>query len=130
MDLHRACDCFVSLHRAEGFGRGIAEAMMLGKPTIVTGYSGNMDFTTPGTSALVDHRLRPLGSDEYPFGAGQSWAEPDVSHAAWCMRRMVSDRQWREALAGNGQTLVRATYSPQPVGAMYAAVPGLISGTP
>ena len=52
-DLMAACDAYVSLHRSEGFGRGIAEAMMMGKPVIVTGHSGNMDFTTPGTAALI-----------------------------------------------------------------------------
>lgn len=122
LDLYRVCDAFVSLHRAEGFGRGIAEAMMLGKPVIVTGYSGNLDFTTPGTSALVDYRLRLLNDEEYPFGAGKTWAEPDVSHAAWWMRRFVVDCRLRQRLAEHGRNLVMATYAPAIVGERYAAV--------
>jgi glycosyltransferase involved in cell wall biosynthesis len=122
LDLYRACDCFMSLHRSEGFGRNIAEAMMLGKPVIVTGHSGNMDFTTPGTAALVDHHLCRVGKDEYPFGEGLSWAEPDVDHAAWWMRRLVTDRKIGERLAKQGQELTLATYSPEIVGAGYAAM--------
>ncbi|HYD64565.1 glycosyltransferase family 4 protein [Azospirillum sp.] len=124
LDLYRACDCFVSLHRAEGFGRGIVEAMMLGKPVVVTGYSGNMDFTTPGTAALVDHRLRRVAPGEYPFAQGQLWAEPDVEHAAWWMRRLVEDRHLRERLARQGRRLTAATYAPAVVGAGYAALLG------
>nr|WP_281416063.1 glycosyltransferase family 4 protein [Azospirillum rugosum] len=122
LDLYRACDCFVSLHRAEGFGRGIADAMMLGKPVIVTGHSGNLDFTTPGCAALVDHRPRPVGADEYPFAAGQMWVEPSVEHAAWWMRRLFEEAQLRERLAEQGRRLTMATYAPEVVGAHYAAV--------
>jgi glycosyltransferase involved in cell wall biosynthesis len=122
LDLYRACDCFMSLHRSEGFGRNIAEAMMLGKPVIVTGHSGNMDFTTPGTAALVDHHPCRVGKDEYPFREGLSWAEPDVDHAAWWMRRLVTDRQLAERLARQERELTLATYSPEIVGAGYAAM--------
>lgn len=122
LDLYRACDCFVSLHRSEGFGRGLAEAMLLGKPVITTGYSGNMDFTLPGTAALVDHRLRRVGEEDYHFGGGQTWAEPDIAHAAWWMRRLVSNPDLRERLAAGGQRLSRNTYLPEIVGAHYAAV--------
>ncbi|GLR82646.1 glycosyltransferase (plasmid) [Azospirillum oryzae] len=122
LDLYRVCDSFVSLHRAEGFGRNIAETMMLGKPAIATGFSGNMDFTTPGTAALVDHVVRPLAPGEYPFGDGLSWAEPDVGHAAWWMRRLAEDSWLRRRLADQGQALVTATYAPVTVGAVYAAL--------
>jgi hypothetical protein len=122
LDLYRACDCFVSLHRSEGFGRGLAEAMLLGKPVIATGYSGNLDFTVPGSAALVDYRLRPVVKDEYPFAEGLMWAEPDTDHAAWWMRRLAMDASGRARLATQGQQLARATYSPAIVGAHYAAV--------
>jgi glycosyltransferase involved in cell wall biosynthesis len=122
LDLYRCCDCFLSLHRAEGFGRGIAEAMLLGKPVIVTGYSGNMDFTTLGTAALVDHRLQPVGPGEYPFGDGQLWAQPDVDHAAWWMRLLTADRQTRDQLSSMGQQLTAMTYAPAAVGGGYVAL--------
>lgn len=116
------CDCFVSLHRSEGFGRAIAEAMMLGKPVIVTGHSGNMDFTIPGTAALVDHMCRPVAAGEYPSAEGLIWAEPDIGHAAWWMRRLTADPVLRQTLAGMGQKLVSSTYSPEAVGAAYRRV--------
>lgn len=120
LDLYRSCDAFVSLHRSEGFGRGIAEAMMLGKVAIVTGHSGNMDFTLSATAALVDHRPRQVGRNEYPFGEGQLWVEPDIEHAAWWMRRLVADRSLRDGLSSQGQALTAAAYNPAAVGARYA----------
>lgn len=83
--LYRACNCFVSLHRAEGFGRGLAEAQLLGLDLITTGFSGNMDFCADGKTHVVDYSLISVGEGEYFFGAGQVWAEPDVSQAAKLM---------------------------------------------
>ncbi len=122
LDLYRACDCFVSLHRSEGFGRGIAEAMLQGKPVITTGYSGNMDFTTPGTAALVDHTLVALSEGDYPFGEGQHWAEPSVTHAAWWMQRLATQPKVVQRLADAGRQLATATYAPSRVGEQYRAV--------
>lgn len=84
--LYKACDCFVSLHRAEGFGRGIAEAMLLGKPVIVTNFSGNLDFTHPDNAYLVAQHSIDLKKSDYPWGDGQYWAEPDIEDAASQMR--------------------------------------------
>ena len=128
LDLYRSCDCFLSLHRAEGFGRGIAEAMMLGKPVIVTGYSGNMDFTVPGTAGLVDYRLRRLTVGEYPYSEGQVWADPDIDHAAWWMHRIAENRFLRQRLAVQGQILTTVTFAPATAGFDYAAE--LVAETP
>jgi hypothetical protein len=86
--LVKCCDCYVSLHRSEGFGLTMAEAMGLGKPVIATGYSGNLDFMTPKNSYLVDYTTGavPTGCDPYP--AGSPWAEPDLDQAAALMRRV------------------------------------------
>jgi glycosyltransferase involved in cell wall biosynthesis len=119
LDLYRAVDCFVSLHRAEGFGRNIAECMLLGKPVIVTAHSGNMDFTHADTAALVRVTLRPVGQGEYPFSAGQMWAEPDVKDAALMMQRMVEDATWRETLAAQGTAAIRSRYGPDCVGRIW-----------
>lgn len=84
--LMSACDCYVSLHRAEGFGLTLAEAMALEKPTIATAYSGNMTFMTPENSFLVPWlpgRVPP-GCEPYP--KGDCWAEPDLDAAASLMR--------------------------------------------
>ena len=86
--LMRSCDCYASLHRAEGFGRGIAEALLLGRQVIATGYSGNMDFCTEPRVALVRHRMIPVKKGDYFCGDGQEWADPDLEHAAELMREI------------------------------------------
>lgn len=83
------CDCFVSLHRSEGFGRGLTEAMRLGKPVIATDYSGNMDYCTAETSFLVGHQLVDLKPGSYPHWEGQVWAEPSVSQTVDIMEMLV-----------------------------------------
>lgn len=116
LDLYRACNCFMSLHRAEGFGRNIAEAMALGLPVIVTAHSGNLDFTQWDTAALVPACLRTLAAGEYPYGTGQQWAEPDVAAAAKMMRRMLENEPWRRGLIAQGKRCIEALYSPHVVG--------------
>ena len=88
-----ACDAYVSLHRSEGFGFGMAEAMLLGKPVIATGYSGNLDFMTAENSYLVDHVLTRIGAGSEPYPAESQWAEPDLDHAARLLRSVVEDRE-------------------------------------
>jgi len=119
IDLWHALDCFISLHRSEGFGRNIAEAMLLEKPVIVTAHSGNMDFTNYRTAALVPVGLREVKQGEYPFGAGQHWAEPDIDRAAKLMQKMVQDDEWRHALARGGKCMIERRYSAAQVGAQW-----------
>lgn len=90
-NLVRCCDCFVSLHRSEGFGRGLAEAMYLGKPVVATRYSGNLDFMDDDTAYLVDHTLVPVKPGEYPFPESQVWADADVEQAAAHMALLLDD---------------------------------------
>ncbi len=84
-------DAYVSLHRSEGFGLTMAEAMIVGKPVIATRYSGNLDFMTDENSFLVPYKVGevPPGCDPYP--AGTPWAEPDVDAAARLMRQVVDE---------------------------------------
>ncbi|MFT4197640.1 MAG: glycosyltransferase [Pseudoxanthomonas sp.] len=89
--LQRCADAYVSLHRAEGFGLGLAECMRLGKPVVATAWSGNMEFMTPYNSCLVGYRLVEVGADQYPHADGQRWAEPDIGQAAAHMRRLVHE---------------------------------------
>lgn len=84
------CDCVVSLHRSEGLGLLVAEAMVLGKPVIATDYSATTAFVTPETGFPVNYRLVPVGKDQYPY-AGGHWADPDILHAAWLMRSVQSN---------------------------------------
>jgi glycosyltransferase involved in cell wall biosynthesis len=87
-----ACDAYVSLHRAEGFGLTPAEAMALGKPVIATAYSGNLEFMNESNSFLVPFRLVPVppGTDPYPSEA--RWADPDIDAAARLMRHVYTNR--------------------------------------
>jgi glycosyltransferase involved in cell wall biosynthesis len=96
LGLYNACDAFVSLHRAEGLGLGPMEAMLLGKPVIATGWSGNMDFMTDDNALLVSYAFTPVidAHNEYSptkFTQQVCWAEPDVAHAAVLMRRIVDN---------------------------------------
>ncbi len=116
--LTAACDCYVSLHRSEGFGLGMAEAMWHGKPVIATGYSGNLDFMTPSNSLLVDHRLVPIGPGAAPYPPEGEWAEPDVEHAATLMRGVFDDRRRAAALGRTAASEIRRTHSPDAAGAL------------
>ena len=95
-----SCDCYVSLHRSEGLGLTMAEAMALGKPVIATGYSGNLHFMTPENSYLVDWVKVPIPAGCDPYPASATWADPDIGHAARLMRE-VYERPAEAAAAGS-----------------------------
>jgi glycosyltransferase involved in cell wall biosynthesis len=97
-----AADCFVSLHRAEGFGRVIAEAMFLGTPVIATDWSGSQSFLDETTGFPVACTLRPLRPGEYAYEEGSQWAEPDLDDAAatlWSVRKTPAVAAARAAAA-------------------------------
>jgi glycosyltransferase involved in cell wall biosynthesis/GT2 family glycosyltransferase len=113
-------DCFVSLHRAEGFGLVNAEAMVRGKVVIATGWSGNMDFMTAENSLPVGYALQTIATDIGPYRAGQRWAEPDLDDAAEKMRRVAADRPLRERLGQRARADCAAQLSPPVVGRLMA----------
>lgn len=105
------CDCFVSLHRAEGFGLCLAEAMLMGKPAIATNYSGNLAFMHPGNSLLVDYKLTDIAADNPIYKGGNHWADPSVEHAAALMRQCYDEPEEAAALAAIGQAETREMLS-------------------
>jgi glycosyltransferase involved in cell wall biosynthesis len=109
-------DAFVSLHRAEGFGLGLAEAMALAKPVVGTAYSGNADFLNAATGYPVPFTLVPVRAGEYPDHEGQVWAEPDLDAAAKAMRAIVERPDEARRLAEAGERLIRTNYRPAAVG--------------
>jgi glycosyltransferase involved in cell wall biosynthesis len=115
-----SCDAYISLHRSEGFGRVIAEAMLLGQPVVVTNFSGNVDFCDDKTSFLVDGELVPLRAGDYLFSEGQYWCDPDVSIAAEQLRRTVDDAALRERIAEAGKHRITRDYSVGAVAQAYA----------
>jgi glycosyltransferase involved in cell wall biosynthesis len=109
--LQNAVDCYVSPHRAEGFGLGMAECMYLGKPVIATGYSGNLDFMDRDNSLLVNYRMVPLREGDYPFWQGQQWADPDIDHMAALMRQVFDDREFARRIGAVAAASIRRTHS-------------------
>ncbi|WP_146210688.1 glycosyltransferase [Azospirillum sp. TSO35-2] len=117
----RVCDCYVSLHRAEGFGYTMAEAMMMGKPVIASRYSANLDYMTDETAFLVDGRERYLEIDEYiNVTPGAKWFEPDIAAAADAMRRVWEDRGEADRRAAAGAAFVRRRFGRTALQGLYA----------
>jgi glycosyltransferase involved in cell wall biosynthesis len=90
--LYGCCDVFLSLHRSEGFGRGMAEALQLGVDVIATDFGGNTDFCTGPLAHPVRWRASPVPRGAYPCADGHSWAEPDLEHAAELCRQVAARR--------------------------------------
>lgn len=127
-NLVRLSNCFLSLHRSEGFGRGLAEAMYFSKPVIGTAYSGNLDFMDAECSLLLDYRLVPVAEGAYPFGEGQVWASADVDQAAHHMARLVDDPAFARALGRRAAARIRRDFSYRAIGLNYRARLGEIAG--
>lgn len=111
-----ATDCLVSLHRSEGFGLVPAEAMLLGKPVVLTNWSGNTDYMTPENSVGIDYELVKLGRDYGLYKAHQHWAEPDIEQAARWMRRIAEEPGLGESIGRSARATVESGYSPEAVG--------------
>jgi glycosyltransferase involved in cell wall biosynthesis len=109
-------DCLVSLHRSEGFGFTMAEAMYLAKPVIATAYSGNLDFTTADNSFLVGYDLVPVPPGCEPYDPGILWAEPRIGDAVCQMRLVASDPEIRCARGRAGQGYIQKHFSSEAVG--------------
>ena len=109
-------DCFVSLHRSEGFGLGPAEAMYLSKPIILTNWSGNTDYMTSENSIGIDYELVKLGQDYGPYRAHQHWAEPDVDQAAYWMKKLFTEPALAQRIGKRGQETIKTNCSPEAVG--------------
>ncbi|MFZ0407068.1 MAG: glycosyltransferase [Cyanobium sp.] len=90
--LYGCCDVFLSLHRSEGFGRGMAEALQLGLDVIATAYGGNTDFCTGPLAHPVRCQEVPIPRGAYPYADGHYWAEPDQEHVAELMRQVAARR--------------------------------------
>ncbi len=117
--LESACDCFVSLHRSEGFGLAIAECMFLGKPVISTDWSGTAEFVNAHTGCPVRCTLTTIAQSRGPYAKGQTWAEPDAAHAAEWMRRLFADRALAAAIGAAGRAAIEEMFSPAVIGTRY-----------
>lgn len=116
--LYTEADVLLSLHRAEGFGLTLAEAMAGGLPVVATGYSGNLDFMPPGSAELVPYRLVPIRRTEGDYREGWPWAEPDLEGAAAALRRLALDGAYHRRLAQAGRSAVRQRLAPDTLAAL------------
>jgi glycosyltransferase involved in cell wall biosynthesis len=117
--LESACDCFVSLHRSEGFGLAVAESMYLGKPVIATDWSATAEFVDQTNGCPVRATLVTLDRNHGPYAKGQIWAEPDVDHAAEWMRRLAGDPALAARLGSAARHTIETRFSPAVIGARY-----------
>jgi glycosyltransferase involved in cell wall biosynthesis len=129
LSLIEQSDCYVSLHRSEGFGLGMAEAMAFGKPVIGTDYSGSTEFLSERTGFPVAYRMGPVRRGEYVYCDGQSWAEPDKDAAVEAMRRVFYDPAERERRATAGKAFVEEHYGRPKIGRIAAARLGDVLAT-
>ncbi len=112
-------DVYLSLHRSEGLGLTLLEAMQLGVPVIATGYGGNTDFMKDDSGRLVDFEITDAGPDAGPY-VGHRWAEPDLDHAALHLRELQADSALRADIGERGKLIVAENYSPDAFAARLA----------
>jgi len=117
--LEAACDCFVSLHRSEGFGLAVAECMFLGKPVISTDWSATAEYVNPSNGCPVRATLVTLTENHGPYARGSTWAEPDIAHAAEHMRRLFEARSHAAGLGAAARATMQARFAPAVIGARY-----------
>ncbi len=120
LKLVKGADCYVSLHRSEGFGYGMAEAMQLNVPVIATGYSGNLAFCNEDTAFLVDFELKDVEPGDYVYyQKGQKWAEPDLDHAASMMKKIFDNPELARKKADAAWRLVNKELSTTVISKCY-----------
>jgi len=106
------CDCYVSLHRAEGFGLTMSEAMYYGKPVIATGYSSNIEFMNLGNSFLVDYETVEIAGNYGPYKKGDIWANPSSEHCAQLMQYVFNNYQKAQQVGARAAREIRSLLSP------------------
>jgi hypothetical protein len=123
-------DCYVSLHRSEGFGLTLAEAMLLGVPVVATDFGGSRDFVTPFNAWPVDWRAEAIGPGQEPYPADGVWAAPDVEHAAAVLRAVRADPQEARRRAERAAQDVARDHAPAAAGATMVARLRRLAGLP
>ncbi len=109
--LVNACDCYISLHRSEGLGLGMLEAMYLGKPVIATKYGGNLEFMNDDNSILVNYKLIEVEKDFGPYKKGWLWAKPDICEAIEKMNLVYSDKFFVKEIGERARKTVTKQFS-------------------
>jgi glycosyltransferase involved in cell wall biosynthesis len=110
------CDCYVSLHRSEGFGLTMAESMYYGKPVIATNYSANVEFMNVGNSFLVKYDMVDIEENVGSYQKGNTWADPDIEQTACLMHYVFHNYEQALQVGARASRDVRAKLSPQAIG--------------
>ncbi len=105
--LIKDCDAFISLHRAEGFGLVMAEAMLVGTPSIATNWSSNTEFMNNDVACMVDYTFKELERDCPPYKKGAIWADADTDMAAQYLKRLYEDQDYYETIRSNASQYIR-----------------------
>lgn len=114
VNLTNACDVYMSLHRGEGFGLGIAEAMSLGKPVIVTDYSSTTEFCNHENSIPIPYTMTSVHPDQIDneiYRKVTMWAEPDYDSAAEALLRLYNEPELRKMIGGAARDFIRDYFS-------------------
>lgn len=109
--LIRCVDVVVSLHRAEGFGLVLAEAMINGVPCIATNWSANTEFMNEDVACMVEYDLVALNNDVGPYKKGQRWANPSVTQASLYMKKLYKDQEYYNDIRERAEQHVRERLS-------------------
>lgn len=112
----KGCDAYISLHRSEGFGLTMAEAMYFGKPVIATNYSGNLQFMNDSNSFLVDYKLTKTDSNLDSYDHNTVWSEPNTDHAAEFLKLVKENSQFVQSKAQKGQDSIFQDFSTEKIG--------------
>lgn len=119
--LHRRGDCYVSLHRGEGWGYPLFEAARRGTPVIATNYSGPLDYLSRENHYLVRCSVSPVRQPYVYYHPRMNWAEPDFTHATELMRAVFENRHAAKMLAGAAAERIRRDYSLEAIGNLARA---------
>jgi GT2 family glycosyltransferase len=111
-------DCYVSLHRSEGFGLVPAEAMALGKVVIITDWSGNKQYMTADNCIPISYNLKSIGRKMGPYDADQYWAEPNLEEASNQMKRIASDKVLYNKIGSAARYHISTEFSAEKIGAL------------
>jgi hypothetical protein len=125
-----ALDCYVSLHRSEGFGLTLAEAMLLGVPVVATDFGGSRDFVTPFNAWPVDWRAEAIGPGHEPYPADGAWAAPDVDHAVAVLRAVRAQPEEAKRRAERARQDVAREHAPAIAGATMVGRLRRLAGLP
>ncbi len=117
--LHAACDAFISLHRADGFGRSIAEALLLGLDVITTDYGGNTDFCSGPLAHPVRAEMIPVLNGQSVYHRGQHWAQASTSHASELMQEVAKNRLENSPVGADSVNAYSKRFDPKSCGARY-----------